>query len=422
MVLYGNIMTRSERQEEGIQKWVSNKCRGTLQWATGVGKTRASILAITKFLNKNPGKKVVVIVPSDYLKEQWTKVLLENGFFMNVDVKIINTAIKSNFEADLLIIDEIHKMAATTFSEIFKVCKYKVVLGLTATIERLDGKQDLILKYCPIVDTITTEEAINNGWLSPFREYKVLLKVDDLDVYLEWNKKFYEHFAFFNYDFKLAMDCVTEYKVRNNLANLLYTGKDPVQKSAMNKIVHAHAFGFIKALKSRKEFIYNHPKKIEIANLILQHRQDRKAVTFSKSIKMAEKIKYGQVLHSKQSKKKNKITAEEFELMDIGVLNTSKSINEGADISKLNLAILLGIDSSDTTKIQQRGRVIRWEKDKEAELFTLVIEGTVEEEWFRKSNKGISFVTLDEFQLKNLLEGKEVIFKKNKETTMSFQF
>ena len=91
-------------------------------------------------------------------------------------------------------------------------------------------------------------------------------------------------------------------------------------------------------------------------------------------------------------------------------------------MQKLNLAILLGIDSSDTTKIQQRGRVIRWEKDKEAELFTLVIEGTVEEEWFRKSNKGVSFITLDEFQLKNLLEGKEVIFKKNKETTMSFQF
>lgn len=313
-------------------------------------------------------------------------------------------------------------MAATTFSEIFKVCKYKVVLGLTATIERLDGKHELILNYCPIVDIITTEEAINNGWLSPFKEYKILLKVDDLDVYLEWNKKFYEHFAFFNYDFKLAMDCVTEYKVRNNLVNLLYTGKDPVQKSTMSKMVHAHAFGFIKALKSRKEFIYNHPKKIEIANLILQHRQDRKAVTFSKSIKMAEKIKYGQVLHSKQSKKKNKMTAEEFELMDKGVLNTSKSINEGADISKLNLAILLGIDSSDTTKIQQRGRVIRWEKDKEAELFTLVIEGTVEEEWFRKSNKGVSFITLDEFQLKNLLEGKEVIFKKNKETTMSFQF
>ncbi len=121
MVLYGNIMTRSERQEEGIQKWISNKCRGTLQWATGVGKTRASMLAITKFLNKNPGKKVVIIVPSDYLKEQWTKILLENGFFMNVDVKIINSAVKSNFEADLLIID--------------KFCRYKIRLIAGSSLE-----------------------------------------------------------------------------------------------------------------------------------------------------------------------------------------------------------------------------------------------------------------------------------------------
>ena len=121
MVLYGNIMTRSERQEEGIQKWISSKCRGTLQWATGVGKTRASILAITKFLGKNPGKKVVVIVPSDYLKEQWTKILIENGFFMNVDVKIINTAIKNTFDADLLIID--------------KFCRYKIRLIAGSSLE-----------------------------------------------------------------------------------------------------------------------------------------------------------------------------------------------------------------------------------------------------------------------------------------------
>ena len=30
-------VTRSERQEKGVQKWVDNRCKGTLSWATGVG-------------------------------------------------------------------------------------------------------------------------------------------------------------------------------------------------------------------------------------------------------------------------------------------------------------------------------------------------------------------------------------------------
>lgn len=419
---YIKLMTRTERQEVGIQKWIKARCKGLLQWATGVGKTRAATMAIEKFLNKNPGRKVTVIVPSDYLKEQWTEILLLTGYFLNVEVKIINSAVKEEFSTDLLIIDEIHKMAAETFSQIFIKCKYGAVLGLTATLERLDGKHTIIEEYCPIVDTIETQEAINNGWLSPFKEYQILIDVDDIHIYEEWNRKFYEHFAFFNYDFNLAMDCLKDYKVRNALVGVLYKGNNASEKQIVSKMVHAHTFGFIKALKERKQFIYNHPKKIELVNFILEHRKDCKAVTFGKTIKMAEKIKYGKVLHSKQTKQKNRMTAEEFNLLKTGVLNTSKSINEGADIPGLNLAILYGIDSSKTTKTQQRGRVIRFEKDKESELFTIVIRNTVEEEWFRKSNQGVSFQTLDEHQLKALLTGEEVIFQKNKETSMTFRF
>jgi superfamily II DNA or RNA helicase len=63
-------LDRTERQNEGIEKWVKNGCRGTLQWATGTGKTRAGLVAITRFFNKNPDKKVNVfkVKVSFYLK------------------------------------------------------------------------------------------------------------------------------------------------------------------------------------------------------------------------------------------------------------------------------------------------------------------------------------------------------------------
>ena len=33
-----------------------------------------------------------------------------------------------------------------------------MVLGLTATFERLDGMHEAVAKYCPIVDVITVKE------------------------------------------------------------------------------------------------------------------------------------------------------------------------------------------------------------------------------------------------------------------------
>ena len=42
---------------------VDNKLCGTLNWATGVGKTRGGLMAISRFLKKNPTKSVIVVVP-----------------------------------------------------------------------------------------------------------------------------------------------------------------------------------------------------------------------------------------------------------------------------------------------------------------------------------------------------------------------
>lgn len=402
-------MTRDERQKDGVKKWILNKCRGTLEYATGVGKTRTALMAIKKFLDANPGKQVLVIVPTDYLKEQWIKALIDYGIFMGVEVQIINSAIKHNWDCGLLVIDEIHMMAADTFGEIFKCVRYKMILGLTATMKRLDGRHTYIIKYCPIVDTITMEEATANGWLAPHKEYKVLIDVD-LTEYLEANKKFLNHFSFFNFDFNLAMACASgkdSWQKREEYLNQLMpiASNSKEKRSEMRKIITANAFGFIKSLTARKTFIYNHPKKVEIAELILKYRPNRKAITFSPTIKIAEKIKVGYTCHSKQTKKKRAATAEEFNQLKVGVLNTSKAMDVGADIDGLDLAIILSNTSSSTQKTQRKGRVVRFAENKEAEIFTLVLRGTVEEEWFKKSSEGTHYITIDEEELLKLLKG-----------------
>lgn len=266
---------------------------------------------------------------------------------------------------------ECHRYAADTFYEIFTQRKPKLVLGLSATFSRLDGRHQLLNHYCPIVDVLTLQEALENKWLSPYKEYKVLIEPDDIEVYRQANSDFFNAFSYFNNDFALAMRCVTGIKrgnvvikpshfVRYEYAKSLCTISEyhPSYKATVNAIfkeVTAVTFTWIRALQARKRFVMDHPKKLEITRKILAARPNSKAITFSATIKQAEKIGSGLVIHSGKTKKKNRITMEEFAKLPLGVIHTAKSLDEGADIPGLNLAIILCNTSSQTQKTQRVG-------------------------------------------------------------------
>jgi len=367
--------TRTERQREGVRKWIKSGGRASLVYATGFGKTRVACMIIQSFLKHNPDARVLISVPTEVLKTQWIETLAEYELFFSCQVEIINTLIKYNWETDLLIIDEAHRVASTQFRTIFDKVKYQYILCLTGTMDRLDGKEVYIKQFCPVVDVITVEEAVENGWLSPYKDYKVLIDVD-LDEYNEINRRFNLYFAYFNYDFNLAMKCATHVIFRNTYAKKL---------GLSHKEVMAMAMDWMRTMNLRKKFVVAHPKKLEIAHKILEARSDKKCITFSATIKDAEKLKYGAVLSSKQTKKKNKITLEEFNNQMFGVIHTSKKLDEGADIKGLSVGIILSGDSSNIKKVQRFGRVLRKEDGKSAEMFTLIIRGTMEESWFWKN-------------------------------------
>lgn len=364
-----------------------------------VGKTNTAIIAIKAILSKNKNIKTVVTVPTEYLKVQWIQSLAKNGLFQEVTVEVINSAAKKQEKVNFLILDECHREGSESFYEVFRNRDPDIVLGLSATFDRLDGRHELLNKFCPVCDTITVKEAIENGWLSPYREYKVLLEVDDIDVYKQANSEFQNSFSMLGYDFNLAMKCLTNIIYRRTYAKKMgWSAKD----------IDGIIFSWNRALKARKDFVMNHPKKIEIARKILNARQDKKGITFSATIKQAERIGIGYVVHSGNTKKKNKLTMEEFRDLKYGVINSSKSLIEGADIPGLNLAIILCGNSSSTAKTQSLGRVIRYEEGKQAEVFSLIIKGTMEENWHSTATQGKSYIEITESELDDILNNVEI--------------
>lgn len=408
-------LNRTERQQLGVRKWQAAGCRATLQWSTGVGKTRAALMAIKGFLSTNTGKSIVVVVPTEYLKIQWIQELSQYFLINYVTIEIVNSAIKREDKIDFLIIDECHRIPSDTFYQIFEKRNPESVLGLSATFNRLDGRHKLLDEFCPVCDVITVQEAIKNKWLSPYKEYKVLIEPDDISVYKEANKEFIDAFSVFNFDFQLAMNCMT-----NIVQRRIYGKKLGMSVSDMDAIT----FTWGRALRVRKDYVMNHPKKIELARKIIEARPFNKIITFSSTIKQAEKIGYGYVVHSGKTKKKNRITMEEFSLLPSGVINTAKSLDEGADIKGLNTAIILSNTSSATQKTQRLGRVIRYEKGKEAEIFTLVIKDTNEEGWYTTSTAGKNYIEITEEELDDILLGKESenIEQEGKEVGQIFRF
>ena len=324
---------------------------------------------------------------------------------------------------DLLILDEVHRCAAIKLLNVFKVVKYKLILGLTATFERLDGRDVLLAEHAPVVDTITLQEAVLNGWIAKYTDYVVIVEPDDLNIYKEYNKEFIQHFEYFGYNFNLAMKMSGPKGFINRKEYTSSICKNPDEWSNILKEVTYHAMGLNRTLAKRKAYIANHPAKLRVAQAIINARPNSKIITFSSNVKTAESFKNGYVFTGKQGKQKNRMTLEEFAAEPTGILHTVKLAEEGISIPSVDVGIMLGVNSSKTKAVQTLGRCLRLNgENKHAEFFTIILAGTVETEWMQKSRSNDNFITLDEENLMLMLQGKPYETYKRKLQQLNFRF
>lgn len=406
-------MDRTERQKLCLERWKASGGNGILELATGVGKTYTAFLLINSFIKKYPDFQVIVSVPTSNLKDQWMEYVIRNGLLNNVFVYVINTLITMDIACDLLVVDEIHIAASPQFIQVFNRVKHRYMLGLTGSLVRADDRHLLLLKYYPVVDTITVQEATKNNWLSSYKEFLVLLDVD-LSEYEDANREFYEGFEFFGKNFDMAMKARTDYKYRYALAKKLAKSNSFDDIANMNKTIIINASKFGKGLQRRKDFIANHPKKIELANKIIAARQDQKIIVFCHTVKLAEKIN-AMVYSGKDTGKKGRVKLEEFVNLPFGACASSKKLIAGFDCPDLSVLVDLDINSSKIRKIQSVGRIIRLNDNKQAEVFILVLKGTQEEFWYLNSKTSDNYYTIDEDNLIKVLNGEEFDIKKNRE-------
>ncbi|MHB8207724.1 DEAD/DEAH box helicase [Mucilaginibacter sp.] len=182
------------------ERLVHNRCKNLIVAATGTGKTVISSFDYKQFKDKNTRARLLFIAHRKEILEQAQKtfqhVLRDANFgelwvdgqepytYDHVFASIQTISNKLNSLAlsvdyfDFIIIDEVHHIAASSYRPLLQKFTPKILLGLTATPERMDGA-DILNDFCGVIAAeIRLPEALNRKLLSPFQYFAVSDNID----------------------------------------------------------------------------------------------------------------------------------------------------------------------------------------------------------------------------------------------------
>ena len=210
---------------------------------------------------------------------------------------------------DLIVVDEFHHAAATTYERVLDYFKPQFLLGLTATPDRLDNKD--VYSLCDGNKAISIHflDAIRQNWLSPFVYYGVL---DEMDYsQLKWRNNGYDE------------EELLRLQLRDSYAQAVL--------DAWNEHKQTRTIGFCSSIK-QAEFLSTHFNKAGYRALALHGHTDRQTRTTARA-----RLEAGQ----------------------LDILFTVDLFNEGVDIPSVDTLLFARPTESLTVFTQQIGRGLR---------------------------------------------------------------
>jgi superfamily II DNA or RNA helicase len=283
-------------QRKSLNAWAKRKCKGTLQLCTGAGKTYVAIRAIEWVFTLNPDAKVLVICPTEIIRDdtfpkefkKWKKTEL----LKKVDIKCIQTVYKWDpAYYDLIVADEIHNYIpekadydskAYEYHKFFERNTYDKLLGLSAWIP--EKKRAVIRKIAPVAYTLTTDDGVKYGVISPYTEYNIAISLNEKEK-AAYNKVQY---TYLNLEKRLGGSGLAFGNANEILKDL--KGIPQHMRSRDDKIRYSLAIQFWKTMQKRKKMLYEMPSKLLAVRKLIDQAKIDKSVIFSQSTLFADHI------------------------------------------------------------------------------------------------------------------------------------
>lgn len=328
------------------ERKIFGRYRNLVVAATGVGKTVISAFDYKRFRDENPRARLLFVAHREEILKKsrdtfryickdlnFGELLVGNNkpeSIENLFVSIQSLNSSKLIERtspdfyDYIVIDEVHHGAAQSYKKLLEYYKPKVLLGLTATPERMDGEDITRFFDKKMAYELRLPEAIDNKLLCPFQYFGVSDFVDLSD--LKWTRGGYE----------------------------------------VSELENVYVFDTEKAKRRAQDIITNTIKYVDdIENV--------KALGFCVSIKHAEFMANefnnagipSIALTGNSNAEIRKNAAKNLADGDIKVIFTVDLFNEGIDIPQINTILFLRPTESLTIFLQQLGRGLRIAEGKE---------------------------------------------------------
>ncbi len=358
-------------QEKAFPLWWADK-RGIVKVVTGGGKTIFAIHCLTKYLEEERSKSILIVVPSIALLDQWHEVMsqtfdskditINGGGQQPEDVtKICITTVDSvkniinkvDAENTLLVVDECHKIGTEKRGEML-TNNWHATLGLSATPERdYDDNFYIIIKRI-LGDIIFDYDYIDAREDEVIVNFKLLygyaaMLPEEEDKYTKFTKNIQRRAA------TIGGSNMNDYPLK-----MLIFNRARLVKNSKNRI----PYGVELLLKHKREswivFTENKKQAKEFNKII--NKKGFKSGIYNTDLNDEERL--------------HNLTA--FKNRELNVLVSCTALDEGFDMPEADGAMILSASSSKRQRIQRMGRVLRITANKENALIVTVYSSKTE--------------------------------------------
>ena len=360
-------------QAEGLAAWERCRGRGVVVLPTGAGKSQLGVMAIDK-----KQRSTLVVAPTLDLVRQWYALLratfgiqvgVVGGGEHSVHALTVTTYDSAYLHMEnlgarfgLVIFDEVHHLPSGTYALAARQCLAPFRLGLTATPERADGRENLLDALVGPLAYRREITEMSGAYLAEYETERIAVE--------------------------LAPDERAEYEAERGTylgfvraQGIRMGSPEGWREFIMRSSRSAQGRRAMQAYRKQRELAFAAPAKLEyVAHLLHAHRHDR-TIVFTEdnatAYRISELLLVPAITHQTKISERSEILAR----LNEGTYNavvTSKVLNEGVDVPAANVAIVVSGSGSVREHVQRLGRILRKQEGKRALLYELVTEQTGE--------------------------------------------
>jgi len=371
-------LTPRPYQKGALEAWAKANGRGVVVLPTGAGKTVVALMTI-----EAAAVSTLVVVPTIDLLHQWHDTVCSRFGLKPEDVGMIGGGFRARrpitvitydsaamprrdlSDVGLLVFDEAHHLPSASYRTIAERCPAPFRLGLSATLERSDGRHDDLSDLIgPTVYEQNPETLARDKHIADYKAKRIYVDLTDDEQIL------YEQLSA-NYSWYMAAN---RRKLMMSGASNLFealirvAGHDPAARAALQ----AHREARMLAMNASR-------KGDTVQDLLRQHQSD-KVIVFSEwnSVvnDLSRRLALPAITYRTAADERRDILTH-FRQHRYSKLITGRVLNEGVDVPDANVAIVVSGSSSAREYIQRLGRVLR-PKPGHACLYEVIARGTSE--------------------------------------------